>query len=699
MGGDDDRGGEPKLTRFYHPATKGTGRQGGRAADQCVDSSAGKEANVIILGQIALLVAMVGSGYACFACLLGAWSEHAGLARSGRYAAALAMAALTTTASVLTWALLTGDQRLAYVARYSSPDLPRHYALAAFWVGQAGSLLLWAWLAGMAMLLLQISLRRRQSPLSDPALGILAGYLCFLVVLMTFGADPMKLASPAAAPGPGLVPELRHPAMLLHPPVIFLSYATWAVPFALALAALLTGRLDAEWLRRARPWTLFSWATLGIGILLGAEWAYEELGWGGYWNWDPVENGSLLPWLAGTALIHTSIVWQRRASLKKTTAWLAIMAFSLCVFATFLTRSAVFGGLHTFNRSPLGWMFLWMLLVMLGGSAALVFWRREMLKPEHRLGGILSRETLIALSTVAILLLAAAVLIGTIAGSVAQAVLGWSLAIDRNFYDPVAAVVGIVTLAGAALAPLTRWGGPPGAGQLRALVLSAAIAMITTLVAVGLRIQNPVALVAAFFTALLMAVLVSCLIAESRNRPGRWSILRTLCERRRFYAGCLVHVGYACLIVGITGSSLGTQQVDVDLTRGEPMTWAGRSLRFVELTRREHAGVTVVEAHVELAEPGKPTVALQPAQKLYADADRWRGEVAVLSTWRSDFYVVLHGGEGSDKIHLTLRENPLMRWMWLSGWLMGVGTLIAIWPGKSRATASDPRGERSGAAS
>ena len=243
------------------------------------------------LGQLCLFAALVGSGYAAFACVAGSGSTLRGIGRSGRVAAVASVLALTVVIAVLVRALVIGDSRLAYVAEYSAGQSSWHYSLSALWAGQAGSLLVWAWLLGILALAYRLLPRRTSCPLREPAFGVLSGCLFFLVGTMVFGADPMKPCVGAVGGGQGLSPLLQHPAMLIHPPIVFLGYAAWTIPFALAVTALATGRLDSGWAREARPWALLAWVTLGGGILIGAQWAYEEFGWGGYWSWDPVENG------------------------------------------------------------------------------------------------------------------------------------------------------------------------------------------------------------------------------------------------------------------------------------------------------------------------------------------------------------------------------------------------------------------------
>ncbi|MGD0898409.1 MAG: cytochrome c biogenesis protein CcsA, partial [Thermoguttaceae bacterium] len=294
------------------------------------------------LGQLCLLIALVGSGYAAFTCMALWQGSHRAILRTGLAAAFTAVAALSMATAILVRALLLNDFRFQYVAQYSDALLPVCYRLSAFWVGQAGSLLLWAWLVLVLAVVYRFIAGKQgkkggspegengAAPLVHLAFGLLMAYGCFLIAVMVFAADPMQPGLTARSVGDGLSPLLQHPAMLVHPPIVFLGYAAWGIPFAVAAAALIGGRLDRAWLDQARPWAIFAWLVLGGGILWGAQWAYEELGWGGYWNWDPVESGSLMPWLTGTALVHGLLTWKHCGILKKTTLGLAIATFGLC---------------------------------------------------------------------------------------------------------------------------------------------------------------------------------------------------------------------------------------------------------------------------------------------------------------------------------------------------------------------------------
>ena len=337
-----------------------------------------------VFGQLTLLFAFVSASYAAFASVVGWRFDHRLIRRSGHVSAFASVGAISILMLILIHALAHSDFRFAYVVQNSNRTLPWYYSISALWVGQAGSLLLWSWFLGVVALLYRFWPRKQTDLSQDLTFGVLLTYLGFLAAVMVLAADPMEPSLSIPREGLGMSPLLQHPAMLVHPPVIFLGYAIWSVPFALALSALLTGRIDRRWFDQARPWALCAWTILGLGILLGAKWAYDELGWGGYWNWDPVENASLMPWLTGTALIHCGLAWHHRGLLKKATLLLAIVTFALCNFAAFLTRSGLFGSLHEFSQSPIGWMFLLLMGIIAIMATVLIPLHRKSLAAENR---------------------------------------------------------------------------------------------------------------------------------------------------------------------------------------------------------------------------------------------------------------------------------------------------------------------------
>jgi cytochrome c-type biogenesis protein CcmF len=642
---------------------------------------------MIFVGHLCLFAAFVASGYAAFAGLAERRHGEREAGRSGDLAGIAAVAALSVVVAVLAWALLVKDFRLAYVADYTSRQLPWQYCLSALWVGQAGSLLVWAWMLGSLTLAYRYMPGSRASSLRRPAFGILMACLCFLVAVMVFAADPLEPSISSRPVERGLSPLLQHPAMLIHPPIVFLGYAAWGIPFALAAAALLRGQLDAHWARQARSWSLFAWAALGAGILWGALWAYEELGWGGYWAWDPVENGSLMPWLTGTALIHFLMAWQHCGVWKKTALSLAVATFGLCNFATFLTRSGIFSSLHAFSQSPIGWMFLILMLVLCVTGVVLVELRRKKLLPDRPIVHLWSREAMVSISGLALLLLAVVALVGTLSLPLSSYLLGRKIMVGAAFYNNVLIPTGLLLLVTTAVAPLLRWSRPPTARQRKALLASAVVGAVAASLAFSFGVRHPIELGVAGLAAGAVAALAGALCLDAAQRSSDTfllAVLKVLKNRRRQYAGFLIHLGFVCIAIGVAGSSLGTQRHEVVMQEGETTIWAGHSIRLVRLIQRELPDRAIAEAELEISRPEGGTFTLLPAQHLHRLQNEWTTEVAIHSTWSGDFFTIARVGEGPGRAGLTLIRNPMMRWLWFGGCIFGFGALVGLVPAGRR---------------
>jgi cytochrome c-type biogenesis protein CcmF len=664
---------------------------------------------VTTVGQILLLFAFVAAGYSAFACAIARRFENRWMQRSGYVAAFASVGALSVILFILIRALALNDFGFAYVAQYGSTSLPWHYAISALWVGQAGSLLLWSWLLGVVALLFRfwpgnrgtvpifVSTKMGLSPLGqslDIAFSILLTYLTFLLAVMIFGADPMEASLSSPRDGAGLSPLLRHPAMLVHPPIVFLGYALWAIPFALALSALLLGRDDRRWLEQARAWILCAWTVLGLGILLGAKWAYDELGWGGYWGWDPVENGSLMPWLTGTALIHCGLAWRYRGSLKKTALLLAIITFGLCNFAAFLTRSGVFGSLHEFSKSPIGWFFLLLMGMLVLMVTVLITLRRKSLAADNPITCLSSREACLTIAAICWLGLALVVFLGTAAEPLSRLMFARALTVGSAFYNHALMPVGLMLLLTTAAAPALKWGSPLERDRLKVLCIAFALSLIVVLLAVTLGARNFLMLAvigSAFFA---FAVFPGVLFLDSRSvtDSSYWrkifTAIRLHCRR---YAGFAVHLGFIIIAVGVAASSLGTDRLETAMLRGETVSWAGRSVRFAGLHQQLYHDRLAIEAELEINSDWRGAIKLFPAKHLCLAQNQWTTEVAIDSSWAGDFYVILDSGRGEDQIYVTLVNNPLMCWIWLGGALIGLSALVALWPARTKIVATHGR--------
>jgi cytochrome c-type biogenesis protein CcmF len=500
---------------------------------------------------------------------------------------------------------------------------------------------------------------------------------------MAFAADPMEASVSAPRDGLGLSPLLQHPAMLIHPPIVFLGYALWTVPFALAGVALLTGRLDAHWVRQARPWALVAWTVLGVGILWGADWAYEELGWGGYWAWDPVENGSLIPWLTGTALIHSLMAWQHGRVLKKTTVCLAVATFALCNFATFLTRSGIFSSLHAFSESPIGWLFLALMIGLAASGAWGLVVRRAALAPERPIRSVFSREAFVLVAAVALVLLAAIAVAGTLSSALSNLVVGRAILVGPAFYNNVLIPTGLTLLLTTAAAPLLRWGDGPSREQKRYLLAAVCGGGVAAATAAACGTYHPINLAVIGGSALAVLAFAGGVILDGKR--AALGVLQALGRGRRQYAGFLMHLGFVCLAIGVTGSSLGKREQGFTMTEGQTVEWAGRSIRLARVFHRELPDKLVAEAELEVSRGGRWETTLTPAQHFHRLQREWTTEVAIHSTWSGDFYTILHSGTDEGQLSLTFVENPLMRWMWLGGGVIVLGTVVRLWPTRRRA--------------
>jgi cytochrome c-type biogenesis protein CcmF len=639
-----------------------------------------------VFGEVCLLTCFVASGYSALLAVLGGVGGNAWRPRLATSTAVVGITALTITLATLAWALVSRDFSYEYVASYSSRLLPWQYRFSALWVGQAGSLLLWAWMMGAMALAL------RFLPTVDPVLcrtafGLVMGNVCFLAAVMVFAADPMAPSLVTPTEGTGLSPLLQHPNMLIHPPIVFLAYAAWSVPCALALAALGHGRLDAKWTQMARPWAISAWMLLGVGLLLGAHWAYQELGWGGYWGWDPVENGSLLPWLTGTAFLHCMLAWRHRDALKKSAVSLAIVTCGLCNFATFLTRSGIFSSVHAFSESPIGWMFLALMGLLFISGAMLVARRREPLAARRTLSSILARETLILVSTFLLVALASVVMVGTLVAPLTKTFLGRMIQVGPAFYNNVLPPIGLGLLAATAAVPLLQWGAPPTPVRRRLLACCLAVSLAVVAAARVAGTRQPLLLAVMGMAAMTVATLLAAWLHEAWQRQSspRWhGLLGALRGGRRKYAAYSVHLGFVCVAIGVTGSSLGTQRKEVTLDEGDSLQWADRQIRYVRLEQRQLPDKLVAEAVLQVQRDDSAPVELRPARHLHLLQNDWTTEVAIDSTWRGDFYTVLHAGLGDGRVVVTLVDNPMIGWIWGGGVVATTAALVALWPAPRR---------------
>ena len=446
---------------------------------------------------------------------------------------------------------------------------------------------------------------------------------------------------------------------------------------------MLTGRIDRRWFEQARRWALCAWTILGLGILLGAKWAYDELGWGGYWNWDPVENASLMPWLTGTALIHCGLAWHYRGLLKKATLLLAVVTFALCNFAAFLTRSGIFGSLHEFSQSPIGWMFLLLMGMIAIMAAVLIPLRRKLLAADNQISGIFSRESFVTIATIGWLGLTIVVFLGTVAVPLSGMLFARKITVGPAFYNYALMPVGIVLLLTTAAAPALRWGAAVKPAERKALCIALLISvLIVFFIAVsGMHRFLVLAVTGSATFALVVFMAALFLDGTSVTDFSHWKkIFTVLRVHRRRYAGFAVHLGFVAIAVGVTASSLCARRWETTMRRGDTVAWAGRSIHFTVLQQQQYPDKLVVKAKLDICTASRRPVTLLPAQHLHLLQNQWSSEVAIDSSLSGDFYVILDSGRGEDQIHVTFMDNPLMCWIWWGGALVSLSALVGLWP-------------------
>lgn len=640
------------------------------------------------LGSWAILLALIVSVYAVAAFALGARWAFRPLVESARNGIYIAAISSTFASFALVYLLATRDFGVRYVYEHTSSYLSPIYTLSAFWAGQEGSLLLWLWL--MALLSAWMAWRKEspEKPSTPLVLVGLALVQAFLALVLWTASNPFETLQIAPGEGHGLNPLLQNIGMILHPPVIFAGYTLYAIPFALSLAALIGGELTREWARMVRRWALLAWLLLGVGILLGAWWAYLELGWGGYWGWDPVENASLIPWLTGTALLHSLMMQGRRGAFKVWNLILIAATFLLCILATFITRSGLIRSVHAFGRSPIGFYFGAFILLMAGAWAALLYWRRALWANSSHISALLSRETGLLLTNLLFVGTALVILLGTLFPTLTETLQGRQASLGAAFYARTAVPLFAMIVLFIGVCPWLAWGGGAPGKLWRALWPSLAAAATTAVTLFAWGVEQPFALLAfaicAFDIVSIVATLYRHMAARRADEGIRQVFLRLASRNRRRYGAYLAHLGIVCIALGVIGSSAYQSEVQVALTPGEMVTHAGYTLQYQDLVHKSAPGKERYIALLSVRRGEREIATLRPEKSFHSDVEQWVSEVDTRSTLREDLYVSLAGVNQDRLATFQVLVNPLVAWIWIGGALLLAGSLLAWWPAEGQ---------------
>jgi cytochrome c-type biogenesis protein CcmF len=650
-----------------------------------------------LLGHLALWLAFLVGLWGAVTGFAGGIQGRADLQQSARHAVYAMCGALLVAVVCLEVAIFRHDFNVEYVAAYTSRNLPTFYLWSALYAGQKGSLLFWAAVLSVFAALTQMLTGARHRAYLPYVAGVTCVVATFFVTVLLFAANPFERLAFTPMDGRGMNPQLQNPGMVFHPPMLYLGYISITIPFAFAIAALASKRLEADWLVAIRKWTLVSWLFLAVGLLLGMWWAYVELGWGGYWAWDPVENAALLPWLTMTAFLHSVMIQEKRGMLKKWNLALIIGSWLLSIFGTFITRSGVISSVHSFTQSSVGYFFLVFLVLAGVASFTLYATRLPLLEAEAKLEAMVSREASFLFNNLLFIGIAFSVLWGTLFPILSELVQGTKVTVGPPFFNQVNVPLGLALLALTGIGPLIAWrraSVPNLRRQFAVPVTSGAFVLLILLVA-GMRDVGALMAMAlgGFVTATVIQEFARGASARHRQygEPMVLACVRLVASNRRRYGGYIVHVGIVLLFFAFAGMAFKTE-TQATLRPGESATLRSPSGHVYSFT---HLGISqydalnrrVTAALVDVRRDGKAIGRLKTEKRQHVDGlgrptFEPSTEVGIRSGVREDLYVVLGGlVDGTEQAVYRFTINPLVWWVWFGGYVLVLGGLVVLWPG------------------
>jgi cytochrome c-type biogenesis protein CcmF len=639
------------------------------------------------LGRLAVCLALLCALVSVGVSVRGALARRTDLVRTGEHAAYAVFGLVVMAVVILLRALLTHDFSLEYVAAYSSSTLPTNYVVAALWGGQKGSLLFWTFMLSLFTTIVQLQNRERNRELMPWVTATLMTVAVFFLGLVTFITDPFERLPTPAFEGADLNPLLQNYWMMIHPPSLYTGYVSASVPFAFAIAALATGRLGDQWIRSTRRWALFSWFFLSLGNLFGAMWAYEVLGWGGYWAWDPVENAAFMPWLVSTAYLHSVMIQEKKDMLRVWNMVLVLLTFSLTIFGTFLTRSGVISSVHSFTQSGLGPFFIGFLLLVLLTAGGLVAYRLPELRTSGTIESFFSREAAFLFNNLLLVGIAFAVFWGTVFPVISEWVRGVKITVGPPFFNRVNAPLGLALLVMMGIGPVIAWRRATPRNLWRAFAWPVGSA----LVAGAVLLVGGIPLGGAWLAFVGGVFALGTIVQEFwRGVRARQALLhesapralgRLVGKNRRRYGGYIIHVGIVSIFVGIAASSVFRIEAQQTMKAGDEMRAGRYTLRYDRIDTQENGHVVRTAAVLPVFVDGRQIDTLMPEKRFYKKPKQPTTEVANRSTLREDLYVVLGSYDPQTQL-VTIQAyvNPLVVWIWIGGLILALGTAVAVWP-------------------
>ena len=660
------------------------------------------------IGSFALLLALALSAYSFLAGLLALLRPGAGSERLGetaRRAGIAAFAVVLLAAVVLVIAAFQDDFSIAYIFHHSNRDLPAPYKFATLWSGQEGSLLFWSLLLSAYGLVLRLR-HKTDSRLFAHASVIIAAVQVFFLLLLNFAAHPFAIMQGSLPEdGNGLNPLLQYPEMVIHPPMLYLGYVGFTVPFAFALGALIMRYPGEKWIHITRRWTMVTWGLLTCGIFLGAHWAYSVLGWGGYWGWDPVENASFLPWLTGTAFLHSVMMQEKRGMLKVWNMWLIFATFMLSIFGTFLTRSGVVSSVHAFAQSSIGTWFVVFLSMILVVCGVFYVMNHEHLRSEHRLESLVSRESSFLFNNLLFVVACFAVLWGTLFPILSDWVQGHKITVGPPFFNRVMIPVALLVLLLTAVGPLLCWGKTSVDSLKRNFLwptvgaLAIAAFLIATPVSwgspFGMRPWHDISYLYSLMAITLSALVAFTVISEfirgghviSRHTGQNLfaSMVHLAHRNTRRYGGYIVHFGVIVIIIGFAGAAF-NQDKEKEMGFGDKMAIGPYILVCRSYTQEDKPNYGSEWAIIDVFKGGRQIDTLYPERRFFKASQQMNTRPTIHSTLNEDLYLVYEGqNEDTGRPIVKAHLNPLVMWIWMGVWIMIAGTVIALIPNAAAA--------------
>jgi cytochrome c-type biogenesis protein CcmF len=648
------------------------------------------------LGSFLLMATLVVSAYAIAASIAGARRGSRGLVESGTGAFYLAAALMTVASSVLVHAFVTNDYTIKYVQHYSDAAQPLFYKITSYWGGLDGSIMFWVFLLSLFGSLAVYVNRDRHRELIPYVVAIISSVQVFFLFMMIVHKNPFSTFLVQSPPdGQGLNPLLQNIYMVVHPPSLYIGFVGMTIPYAFGMAALITGHLDDSWLRAVRRWTMVSWLFLSLGLTLGMIWAYEELGWGGYWGWDPVENAGLLPWFTASAFLHSVIVQERRGMLKVWNVSLVIITFFLTIFGTFMTRSGVVQSVHAFGEDrTLTWMFAVFMVLILTFSFAWVIRRLPLLKPRYDLDSWLSREAAFVANNWILLIAALLVLFGTMFPTMSEALTGNRLTVGPPFFNRWMAPIGLILLLLTGVAPLLAWRRSTLANLRESFLWPVVFMLAVTAVFVGLGVRVWSSGICFALCAFVAASITQEFVRGARVRQSSTgtdlltAAIGLVMRERRRYGGYVVHLGIVLMYLGFAGEGFKTDQ-QVLLKLGEQTTVRHYTVRNNGVKVTDDGQKQMVTGHIQVSEDGKSLGTMYPARWFFRKHEEQpTTEVAIRRTVAEDLYLVMPAYDVNDQsMSLQVVVTPLVNWIWMGFGILVLGTGVALLPERAFAFA------------